>query len=51
MYPLGVPAAAAGAPEGGLYVHVMYVYRDPTSELAYDDSINVNFKLPVRDEE
>lgn len=32
-------------------MHVMYVYRDPSDSVPYDDSIEVNFKLPVRDED
>lgn len=44
-------AAAAGIPEGAAFVHVMYVYRDPSDSVPYDDSIEVNFKLPVRDED
>jgi hypothetical protein len=42
---------AAGIPEGAAFVHVMYVYRDPSDSVPYDDSIEVNFKLPVRDED
>jgi hypothetical protein len=41
----------AGIPEGSTFVHVMYVYRDPLDTVAYDDSIEVNFKLPSRDED
>ncbi len=44
-------APFAGVPEGATYVHVMYVYRDPSDTVAYDDSIEVNFKLPSRDED
>jgi hypothetical protein len=29
----------------------MYVYRDPSDNVPYDDSIEVNFKLPVREED
>jgi hypothetical protein len=42
---------AAGIPEGAAFVHVMYVYRDPSDNVPYDDSIEVNFKLPVREED
>lgn len=42
---------AAGIPEGATFVHVMYVYRDPSDNVPYDDSIEVNFKLPVREED
>jgi hypothetical protein len=41
----------AGIPEGGAYVHVMYVYRNPSDTNAYDESFEVNFKLPVREED
>jgi len=34
-----------------MYVHVMYVFRNPSGPELYDDSIGVNFKLPVRDED
>jgi hypothetical protein len=29
----------------------MYVFRNPAGDAAYDDSIGVNFTLPVRDED
>ena len=38
-----------GIAEGGGHVHVMYVYRDPRGAEAYDDSIGLSFKLPVRE--
>lgn len=41
----------AGIPEGAAYVHVMYIYRDPSDNMPYDDSFEVNFKLPVREED
>lgn len=44
-------ARVSGIPEGSMYVHVMYVYRNPAADAPYDDSICVNFKLPVRDED
>eukprot|EP00775_Hariotina_reticulata_P013050 gene13050-13177_t len=40
-----------GIGEGCGHVHVMYVYRDPFADRPYDDSMAVNFKLPVRDED
>ena len=46
-----VVLCGAGVPEGAPYVHVMYVFRDPASDAPYDESIGVNFKLPVRDED
>jgi hypothetical protein len=42
---------SAGISEGAAFVHVMYVYRDPSDNVPYDDSIEVNFKLPVREED
>jgi hypothetical protein len=29
----------------------MYVYRNPSDTNAYDESMEVNFKLPVREED
>jgi hypothetical protein len=43
--------AAAGIAEGCGHVHVMFVYRDPSTDAAYDDSLTLGFKLPVRDED
>ncbi|KAF6255077.1 DNA damage checkpoint protein [Scenedesmus sp. NREL 46B-D3] len=40
-----------GIAEGCGHVHVMFVYRDPNTEAAYDDSLTLGFKLPVRDED
>lgn len=40
-----------GIAEGGGHVHVMYVYRNPAADANYDESINLQFKLPVRDED
>ncbi len=45
------PARAAGISEGQGLVHVMYVFRDPNRpDVAYDESINLSFRLPVKDE-
>ncbi|KAF8071202.1 hypothetical protein HT031_001285 [Scenedesmus sp. PABB004] len=40
-----------GIAEGCGHVHVMYVYRDPSGDAAYDDSLSLAFKLPVREED
>mmetsp|Transcript_25710 Transcript_25710/g.56021 ORF Transcript_25710/g.56021 Transcript_25710/m.56021 type:complete len:319 (+) Transcript_25710:108-1064(+) len=32
------------------YVHMMYVFRDPTKDLGYDDTVHLSFRLPVKDE-
>lgn len=33
------------------HVHVMFIFRDPTSSAAFDDTLELSFKLPVRAEE
>ena len=41
-----------GVAQGGGYLHVMFVYRDPAArdDQAYDDNVSLSYKLPVRDE-
>ena len=36
--------------ENGGYAHMMFVHRDPFSDVGYDDNISLSYKLPVRDE-
>ncbi|KAG2498935.1 hypothetical protein HYH03_003125 [Edaphochlamys debaryana] len=38
-----------GIAEGGNYVHVLHVFRNPLNEDGYDDTVTLSFKLPVRD--
>jgi len=33
------------------HVHIMFIFKDPTSTAAFDDSLELTFKLPVRAEE
>lgn len=28
-------------------VHIMFVFRDPNKDAAYDDSVALSFKLPI----
>ena len=43
-------SASSGIPENKGHVHFMFVYRDPFSDLAYDDKVSLSYKLPVRDD-
>ncbi|KIY96220.1 HUS1 checkpoint protein [Monoraphidium neglectum] len=33
------------------HVHVMFIFRDPTTTAAFDDSLELGFKLPIRADE
>ena len=33
------------------HVHIMFIFKDPTSTAAFDDSLELTFKLPVRVDE
>uniref|UniRef100_A0A061R1S6 Checkpoint protein n=1 Tax=Tetraselmis sp. GSL018 TaxID=582737 RepID=A0A061R1S6_9CHLO len=39
-----------GFAENNGHVHLMFVYRDPFSNAAYDDRVSLSYKLPVRSE-
>lgn len=41
----------AGISQNKGHVHVMFIFRDPTSSAAFDDSLELAFKLPVRTED
>jgi len=38
-----------GIAESRAYVHVMYVFKDPSSDDRFDDSVHLSFRLPVKD--
>lgn len=40
----------AGIATGGSHVHVLLVFRDPSSTDVFDDKVTLNFSLPVREQ-
>ncbi|GFH12191.1 checkpoint protein [Haematococcus lacustris] len=48
---LSAPAQIlCGVGEGAAHVHIMFVYRDPSKDHAYDETVALSFRLPVKDE-
>jgi hypothetical protein len=43
--------AISGISSNKGHVHVMFIFRDPTTTAAFDDSLELGFKLPIRADE